>query len=88
MRDPGGELAEGGHLLGLNKVGLRGFQFPQRGIRRIAGGAQCLFVLLALGDVGVDQDEATGRDGVVVDLDRAAIGAGAFEHGGLAAPAG
>ena len=41
VRDAGGQLAERGHLLGLDQLGLRRLQIAQRRLRRVARGRGC-----------------------------------------------
>ena len=55
---PAVSCAERRHLLRLDQVGLRQFQIGERVLRRLARGEDALLRLLALGDVGIDEDEA------------------------------
>ena len=77
--DPGRQLAERGHLLGLDQTGLGRLQVAQRLLGGVARRADLGLGALALGDVRVDQDEAAVRYGVAADLDNPPVRAGAFE---------
>ena len=84
VRDARGELAERGHLLRLDQVGLRGLQVTIRRLRRVARGADLRLAAFALGDVGEDQHEAAVRHRVATDLDHPAIRPRALIAVGLA----
>ena len=85
VRYAGGQLAERCHLLGLDQVGLGGFQLAIRaGFGRVARGADLRLAALALGDVGEDQHEAAVRHRVATDLDHPAIRSRALIAVGLA----
>ena len=79
MGDAGGQLAERGHLLGLDQAGLRGLQLAERLLRRVASGVDLLLGPLALGDVAVDQHKAAARHGIAADLDDPAVRSRALE---------
>ncbi len=78
MSDAGGQLAERGHLLGLDQARLRGLQLAERPLGGVAGGMDLGLGALALGDVAVDQHKAADRHRVVPHLDDPPIGAGAL----------
>ena len=75
MRDPGGELAQGGHLLGLDQVRLRRLQLSERVLGSVARDTDLFLRALPLGDVAVDRDEAAARHRVDADFENAPIGA-------------
>ena len=89
--DAGGQLAERGHLLGLDQTGLRRLQVAQGRLGGVARRADLGLRPLALGDVAVDQHEAAVRHRVAPHFDDPAVRPGAleaqflvgvFEHGG------
>ena len=68
VRDAGGELAERGHFLGLDQIGLGDFELAEGGLDRargflgrVTGGGDLGLGAFAFGDVGVDDDEAAAR---------------------------
>ncbi len=61
VRNPGGELAEGGHLLGLDQIDLRRLEVAVGRLRRIARRTDFLFAALAFGDVAVDQHKPAAK---------------------------
>ena len=73
VRDAGGELAQRGHLLGLDQIGLGGLQFAKAVSCRIAGSTDFRLAALTLADVRVDEHETTTRHGVVTDFDHLSI---------------
>ena len=77
--DPGGQLAERGHLLGLDQIGLRRLQVAIGGFGGVAGRADLGLRPLALGDVAVDQHEAAIGHRVAANLDDPAIWSRALE---------
>jgi hypothetical protein len=81
VRDARGELAERGHILRLDQIGLRRLQLAIRSLGRIARGADLLFAVLAFGDVGVDQHEPTLGNRIVAHLDHAPVGTSPLVHG-------
>ena len=68
-----GQLTERGHFLGLDQIGLGGFQIAIGGFGSVPSGVDLGLTALALGDVAIDQDEATTRHRIAADLDDPAI---------------
>ena len=79
MGNPGGQLAERRHLLGLDQIGLRRLEVTVRGFGGVARGADLGLAALALGDVAVDQHEATFGHRIVAHFDHLPVGARALE---------
>jgi hypothetical protein len=52
--DAGGQLAQGGHLLGMDQARLRDAQFVESGFGRVARGVYLGLGALSFGDVAVD----------------------------------
>ena len=73
VRDPGGQLAECRHLLGVQQARLRRLQFLQRALGGVARRADLGLGALALGDVAVDQHNPAARHRVAAHLDDPAI---------------
>jgi hypothetical protein len=80
MGDAGGQLAERGHLLGVDQAGLRGLQFAQGRLGGVARGVDLGLGPLALGDVAVDQHEPAAGYGIIADLDDPAVRPGTFDR--------
>src|SRR5215469_14230787 len=74
MRDAGGQLPKRRHLLRMDQARLSHLQFAQRRLSDIARRANGFFGLLPLGDVGINQHEATAGHGIATYLNDAAVG--------------
>ena len=79
MGDPGGQLAERSHLLGLDQPRLGRLQVVIGGLGGVPGGADLRLRALALGDVAVNEDKAAVRHRVPADLDDPSVRARAFK---------
>jgi hypothetical protein len=77
--DAGGQLAQGGHLLGMNEARLRRAQFGERRLGGVARGADLGLGALPLGNVAEHQDKAATRDRIATDLDDLPVRPGALE---------
>ena len=78
VRDAGGQLAERGHLLGLDQARLHRLQFGKRLLGGVAGGADFGFGALALGHVAIDQHQPAARHRIDPHLDDAPVRPGAL----------
>src|SRR5204863_4008972 len=74
MRDPGGQLAERGHLLSLDQTGLGFLQIVVGGLSGVSCRSDLGLASLALSDVAVDENEPAIRHSVAADLDDPSIG--------------
>jgi hypothetical protein len=74
VSDAGGQLAERGHLLGLDQPVLGPVQISERRLGRVARRADLFLGALALGDVAVVDDDPAARHRVRPHLDDAAVG--------------
>ena len=61
VRDPGGQLAERRHLLGLDQIGLRRLQVAQRRLGGVARGADLRFGALSFAFETVPLDQAVAQ---------------------------
>src|SRR5204863_9756291 len=73
MRDPGGQLAERGHLLSLDQACLGFLQIVVGGLSGVSCRSDLRLALFALSDVAVDENEPAVWHGVAADLDHPPI---------------
>src|SRR5262249_8975670 len=79
MSDTSGQLAERGHLFGVDQACLRGPQFGERPFSSITSGTDLFFRPLSLGNVTVDQPHAASCHAVSANLDDPTVRTGAFK---------
>jgi hypothetical protein len=72
--DPGGQLAQGRHLLRMQQARLRRLQVVQCLLGSVAGGTDFGLGAFPLGDVAVDDDDPAARHRVGRHLDDPAVG--------------
>jgi hypothetical protein len=81
-----GQLAERGHLLGLNETGLGGLQVAVGGFSGIPCRPDLGLRAFTLCDVAVNQDQPAARHRIVPYLNNGAIRAGALKGVMIADP--
>src|SRR5437868_6598643 len=80
MSDAGCELAERGHLLGLDKARLGSLEVAKGCFSGVAGGTDLSLGALALGDVAVNEDKAAIGHRVVTNFEDAVVWTCALER--------
>src|SRR5690242_12168052 len=84
MCNPGRELAQRGHLFGLDQAGLRGLQITIGRLCCVTRGPYFRLAALSLSDVREDQHEAAVRHWVATYLDHPTVWPRALIAVGLA----
>src|SRR5437868_2646123 len=80
MSDAGCELAERGHLLGLDKTRLGSLEVAKGCFSGVAGGTDLSFGAFALGDVAVNEDKAAIGHRVVTNFEDPVVWTRALER--------
>jgi len=79
VRNPGGQLTQSRHLLGVQQAGLRRLQLAECPLGGVTRRVDLFLGALPLGDVTVDDYEPAPRHGIAAHLDNASVGARVLE---------